>query len=139
MSIVRWDPFQEVAELQRAVNRLFDDRLRHDSAYTQTFPVGIYETADEVVVQAELPGVSKEDVNVQVQGSQLTIRARRQHRAPEGATWLRQESTDGEFLRTFNLGLPIRPDGIVAEYENGVLSVHLPKADEVKPRQIAIR
>lgn len=139
MSIARWDPFHEASTLQRSINRLFDESFRRDGPLAGTFPVDIYETADELVVQAEVPGTRQEDVAVQVQGTQLTIRTQRRHEVPQGASWLRQETAEGESLRSFNLGLPIRSESIVADYRDGILTVHLPKADEVRPRSIPIR
>ena len=142
MSLIRWDPFQEVSDLHRTFSRLLDDPLRRDPvsqfAFGRGFPVDIYETADEVVVCAELPGATPENVSVQMQGSQLTIKATRRLQVPEGSTWLRQETAEGEYLRSFNLGLPVKPEAIRATYRDGILNVHLPKSDEVRPRQIRI-
>lgn len=138
MSVVRWDPVREVAELQRSLSRLFDN-LRVDEGSGHGFPVDIYETDDEVVVSADLPGVRPEDIQVHYHGGQLSIRYKRVLRMPQDAVCHRQERVEGEFVRTFSLATPINADAVRAEHEAGVLAVHLPKHAQAKPRQIPVQ
>ena len=138
MSLVHWDSLHEVSDLQRSVNRLFDT-ARLDGAPARGFPVDIYETDNEIVLLADLPGVRPEDVTVQFHGGQLSIRARRQEPPATSPTWLRQERAEGEFLRTFTLGIPITAAAVEADHADGVLTVHLPKSEEARPHQVPIR
>jgi HSP20 family protein len=138
MSVVRWDPIAEMANLQRSISQLFDDFLASERRGAG-FPVSVYETGDEVVVRADLPGVRPEDVQVQYDQGHLYIRATRQTHAPDGALWLVRESTGGEYTRAVSLGIPVDPDGIQAVLEHGVLEVRLPKAAEVRPKRIPVR
>lgn len=138
MSVVRWDPSTELTDLRRTVRRLFDD-LRMDTTGPNAFAVDIYELPEELLVQAELPGVALEDVQVQIQGGHLLMRANRGDSAPEGARPLQREVLTGEFVRAFSLGTPIKAEAVSAEYKNGILTVHLPKADEAKARTITVR
>jgi HSP20 family protein len=138
MSVVRWEPSSEMADLRRTVRRLFED-LRPDACGPSSFPVDLYETPEEIVVRCELPGIRVEDVQVQLQGGRLTIRASRRESIPEGARPIQTETVAGEFVRAFSLGVPVVADDVAADYENGVLTVHLPKADEARAKTIAVR
>ena len=137
MSVIRWDPSAEIGDLRRSVRRLFDD-LRLDAVAPTAFPVDVYEAADEIVVLAELPGVRAEGVAVRIEGGHLSIRAARESRVPEGVRVLQRETVSGEFSRTFGLGVPVDADKVSARYENGILTIRLPKAEEARSRKIEV-
>jgi HSP20 family protein len=138
MSVVRWDPVRELSELQRSINQLFEGRPGLDSLIS-AFPVDVYETADEVVVRADLPGVRPEDIQVQHHEGQLFIRVTRAAKAPEGATWLVRQTPEGEMVRSLSLGVPVEVENVQATYDAGVLELRLPKAEHARPRAIPVR
>ncbi|HOV79665.1 MAG TPA: Hsp20/alpha crystallin family protein [Bacillota bacterium] len=145
MALIRWDPFRELAGLQHAVNRLFDENLRlfkapEGGALAQggTFPVDIKETPDAVLVKAELPGVNKEDIKVSFSDNLLTIRGeRKKEEKEEGANFLRIERSYGSLSRSFTVDIPVKQDGIKARYQDGVLEITLPK-EEGKKKELTI-
>lgn len=99
--------------------------------------VNIYETAEGYTLEADLPGVAKDGVEISLDQNSLTITGRRRHRQPEGAHY--RESTDADFRRVFELDPVIDTGRIVARVEDGVLTLDLPKAEQAKPRQIAVK
>jgi HSP20 family protein len=102
--------------------------------------VDIAEQGDESIVVAELPGVRKEDLKISIQDGQLTISGeRRQHQLPENSSWLRNEAWSGEFSRTIQLPHEVKEDGVSAELKNGILRIVLPKAEEVRAREIKVQ
>lgn len=142
MSIMKWDPYGDLAGLQNAVNRLFDDSVfrsrEKQGNLAGMFPVDVYETADAVVVQAEIPGLTLEDINVQIMENQLFIQGEKRQAGPDESRLMRTERAYGRFQRSFTIGIPVKQEGIKARLKNGVLEVTLPKADESKPKQITI-
>ena len=101
--------------------------------------VDIVERSDELVIVADLPGTTGENVNVEFEDGTLTLRATIDQRQGEGTTYLRHEYEVGDYRRTFEVGDSIEADRITAEYSDGVLTLHLPKRESLKPRQIEIR
>ncbi len=147
MAIVRWDPFRDVMTLQDRMNRLFDHALtktRADddeglTASTWLPAVDIYETADSVILKAELPGVSRENIDIQVRDNTLTLKGERKfEREVKDENYLRIERSYGSFQRAFSLPTVIHQDEIKAVFKDGVLEVTLPKAEEAKPKQVKI-
>jgi len=142
--IRRWDPFQEVFSLRRAIDRILDEAFSRPSwflAGSSDWPaVDIYETKDEVVVKAAVPGVRPEDLEVTVSGNTVTLRGefREEQEAREGS-WIRQERRLGAFTRSFVLPVEVVAERAVAEYEHGVLTLRLPKAEAVKARTIKVK
>lgn len=147
MTIVKWDPFRNVSALQDRINRLFEDafpRARHDE---EEFSMGawrpavdIYETGSAIVLTAELPGVSKENVAIEVKENMLTLSGERT--APKEIkeeSYYRRERSFGMFRRAFALPDSIDPDQIKAIFKDGVLKIEIPKPEEKKPRQVAIK
>ena len=137
MSMMPWSPFREMADLHR-LNRWFDDALWNERERRWSFPVDVYETADDVIVRADLPGVRAEDIRVQWTAGHLVITARREQSQPEGATPVRMETAFGEFTRSFELGIRVDADGLRADSEDGVLTITAPKAADVRPRDSPI-
>lgn len=133
MSLVRWDPFRELSALQHSINRLFEDIYPRQGNLTQgwMFPVDIKETPEAILVKAEIPGVSKDDIKVAFDNNVLTIRGeRKSEEKEEGANFLRVERKHGSFSRSFSVDVPVDQEKIKASYKDGVLEVVLPKGAE---------
>jgi len=121
-------------ELDRVAGQLLNSRQ-----VPRLMPMDPYRDGDHDVLTADLPGVDPGSVDMDVDGQLLTIRAERTPRSKEGVKWLTRERPAGSFLRQLNLGQGIDTANISASYENGVLSVLIPVAEEAKPRKIAIQ
>jgi HSP20 family protein len=103
-------------------------------------PLNVWEDDDNLYVEAELPGLNPDNIDVAVtEGDQLTIAGERTPRGPEGSTWLRQECGYGRFTRTITLPAAVDADEVEATYEAGVLTLTLPKMEEAKPKRIAVK
>ncbi len=144
MSLMRWQPFEELMSLREAMDRLFEESIVWPRSLlapaAQSFAVDIYETKDDVVVKASLPGVKPEDIEVSVVGDTLTIKGEvKEEKDIKEENYIRKERRYGSFCRSFTLPVSVNPDKATAEYENGVLTLTLPKAEEVKPKTIAIK
>ena len=144
MSLVRWVPRQNGHSAVATLDRLFDDffsptALRSEGASLSP-AVDVEETPEAYVFRADLPGIASKDVKVTVHGDRVTLRAerKREEKKSDGALH-RIERAFGVFERSFTLGLPVRTDQVKASYKDGVLEVHVPKADEAKPRDIEVQ
>ena len=146
MTIVRWDPFRDVAVLQDRINRLFNESfgqtrdLDDDMRVCAWRPaVDIYEAENEIVLIAELPGIAKEDVSVEVKDNALTLRG---ERFPEAKInedkYYRKEICFGTFERSFTLQDRIQPEQIKATFKNGILTVKIPRPQAETPKQITV-
>jgi HSP20 family protein len=146
MSMVRFDPFREMAQMQDRINRIFGDAYtrRHDDDLTQRgewFPaVDIYENANqEIVLKAELPGLVREDIDVRVENNTLTLRGERKRDTEvKQEQFHRVERSYGSFSRSFSLPSRIDTEKVRAEFKDGVLAITLPVKAEAKPRQIEV-
>ena len=147
MPLIRWTPRRtstEVTAFQSEIDRLFDDLLRAAPVPQQrpvlTPPVDVVETPEAYVFRADLPGVDGKAVKVSVSGDTLTFRGERPREAPQkdGAVH-RVERSYGVFERSFTLGKPVRADQVRASYRDGVLEIHVPKADEARARDIEVQ
>ena len=145
MSITRFDPFRDLRSLQDEVNRLFSTSFSRSfgdagimrGAWTPT--VDIYENKDEIVLEAELPGMNREDFEQTIENNVLTLRGeRRFEKKDESDSYHRVERAYGAFSRSFTLPHTVSSEGVTAEYKNGVLRVVLHKREEVKARRIEI-
>jgi HSP20 family protein len=115
----------------------FDDVAPSAPAYP---PLNVWEDDDHLYVEAELPGLKREDIDVAVaEGDQLTIAGARKPCGPENGAWLRQECGYGRFTRTLTLPTVVDADGVEARYEAGVLTLTLPKSDAARPKRIAVK
>ena len=130
--------------LQDEVNRLFEDnftreRSGHADLATWAPPVDIYETENELVVKAELPDFQDKDIDVRITNNTLTIRGvRKFEKDLKEENYLRIERAYGSFMRSFSLPNTVSSENIRADYRNGVLTLHLAKREESKPKQIKI-
>jgi len=139
--MMRWDPFRDVAALQRDINRLFDPSSRRENGFGDTrFPLmDVSETEDGVMIRALVPAMSQDDVKITLFRNVLTISGeKRAADLPEGARALRVERSTGHFERTFRLNRPVDEDKISAHVRDGVLTLTLPLKAEAKPRQISL-
>jgi HSP20 family protein len=143
-TVSRLEPFRGLSTLHDQVNRLFNETVLRgqgeDSALTTWSPaVDIYETENELVVKADLPDVSEKDIDVRVENNLLTIRGERKfEKSVSEDNYLRVERSYGTFSRSFSLPNAVNAEAIHAEYNNGVLTVTMPKREESKPRQVKV-
>ncbi len=146
MSIVRFDPFREMAVLQDRVNRVFGDygRRGEDEVLTRGAwvpAVDIFETeGHELVLKAELPDLTREAINLKVENNTLTLSGEKKidHEVKD-SQYIRTERAIGTFSRAFTLPSSVDSARISAEYKNGVLTVRLPRREEAKPKQIQVQ
>jgi HSP20 family protein len=145
MTIVRYDPFRDLRTLQEEVNRLFSTNLTRGFAEESIGrgawnpSVDIYENKDQIVLEAELPGMNREDFELSVENNVITLRGERQfEKKDDSDNYHRVERSYGSFTRSFTLPQTVSADGATAEYRNGVLRVTLPKREETKARRIEI-
>jgi HSP20 family protein len=142
-TLTRWEPFRGASSLQDQVNRLFNDvveRTAEESSLTAWAPaVDIYETEHELMVKADLPDVDPKDLDIRVENNILTIRGERKfEKKVNEENYLRVERAYGSFARSFTLANTVNSDAIKADYQNGVLTLTIPKREEAKPKQIKV-
>lgn len=145
MSVSRWEPFKDLMTLREAMDRLFEESYvrpgTHYRAGGETrcsLPINAYATDEEIVITAAIPGVDPETVEITFESETLTIRGEMQ--APlENVEYLLQERSHGKFERTLRLNIPVQPDKAEATFEQGVLTLVIPKREEIKPRTIQIK
>ena len=136
-------PFRGASTLQEQINRIFGDGLAHTDQESNLTPwapaVDIYETENELVVKADLPDVDPQDLDIRVENNVLTIRGERKFdtKAHED-NYLRIERAYGCFSRSFSLASSVNSDTIKADYDDGVLTLSVPKTEEAKPKQIKV-
>jgi len=145
MELVRWEPFDGLNRIQSRINDLFDETFGRSRAFSAPVngawypPVDVLESRDSYLIRAELAGMKKEDFNLEVRDGTLTLSGERNFEEPaNGVEYHRVERASGKFVRSFSLPHTIKSDEIKASYRDGILEVHVPKADEAKPKQIAI-
>jgi len=137
-----------VYQLRNEVDRLVNDFFRPMggdlsggwAGAARAFPpLNAWEDGDTTYIEAELPGVKSEDLDISVEGSLLTIRGRRNEETVEGMVYHRQERGSGEFTRALRLNVDVDPAGVEATLKDGVLLVKLPKAESAKPKKIQVQ
>lgn len=146
MSIVRWDPFRELDEMNDRLNRFFGrsalSRSDRDALTVVDWApsVDIVETPEEFQIKAELPDVKKDDVSVSVDGNVLRIRGeRKQEKEDQNKRFHRVERSYGSFMRTFTLPENVDDGKVQAEFKDGMLNVRLPKSDKAKPKSVQVK
>ena len=132
------DLWDEMFRLNRDMGRLF--RPVGESSRAGVFPpLNVYDDGESIVVRAEIPGISPEDLEVQATANSLTLKGeRKREESAEHSSYHRREREHGVFSRSLNLSQPVNPDKIQASYKLGVLEVVLPKADEARPRKVEL-
>ncbi len=144
MSISRWEPMRDFMTLHQAMDRLFEDsfvrpgRLFDEGSTATYLPLDVFTTKDAVVIRASVPGINPDDVEITVEGSTVTIRGETKP-APEDGTYLLQEQRYGPFARSIELAIPVQADKAEAAFKNGLLTLTIPKAEEIKPKVIKVK
>lgn len=146
MAVVRWSPMRDIMSVRDEMNRLFNEvfsRPRDEEGTwlsgAWTPPVDIYETSDALVLKAEIPGFSKEDVSVELKDHTLILKGERQREAEvKEENYQRLERAYGTFQRSFLLPTTVDQEKVQASYKDGVLELRLPKVEAAKPKRIAI-
>ncbi len=133
MSFTRWDPLRDLFALQERIERMADA-----GAAGWTPPVDLYETTDRYVLIAELPGLTRDDIDIQVQDGTVTLQGRRRSAAVPCEQYHRVERGHGAFRRRFSVPVPIDTRGVSADLKEGILTVTLPKSAEAMPRRIEV-
>lgn len=144
MTLARFDPFERLMTLRQAIDRLFDEAWIPTSRFFREemgmAPVDVAEDEQAITVKAALPGMKPEEIEVSVAGTLLTIKG--EHKAEEeakGQNWLRREIRYGRVERTLDLPAPVDTDRAEAQFENGLLTLRLPKLEAAKPKHIPVR
>lgn len=140
------DPFRELEMLQREMNRLFDFSLTRSPMEESTLlggqwapAIDVYDSKDNIMVKADLPGLTKDEIEVSVHNNNLIIKGeKKKDQEVKEENYYRTERFYGSFYRTIPLSSDVDADKVVAKYEDGVLSLTLPKKEEAKPKQITI-
>ncbi|MBF0622002.1 MAG: Hsp20/alpha crystallin family protein [Magnetococcales bacterium] len=141
MSVAIYDPFRSVRALQNEINRVFDQDWQETNVASHwSMRVDIKEAGDALVLKADLPGMTLEDIRVNVEDGRLTISGERQFEKDEKKEdYHRVECTYGQFSRSFQIPAYTDVTGISADYKNGVLTITLPKREDAKPRQVEVK
>jgi HSP20 family protein len=146
MDLIRWNPLNEMVSLRERLNRLFDDSQfptdwsKEDAAMGIWSPaVDLFEKNDHLVIKAELPGIEKKDISVHMKDGVLTLKGERKHENEvQDGNFYRREMSYGKFQRSFRLPGDVDPEKITAQFENGLLTIEVPKPEQHKPKQIAV-
>jgi HSP20 family protein len=144
VTIVRWEPFRELSSLQTEMNRLFNAAFDapaggNGGVRRWTPAMDLLETDDAFVLRADLPGLTEDDVNIELEDNVLTLAGERKSAHEEkGEGFHRVERSFGSFSRSLTLPKGVDPEAVTAGFENGVLEVRVPKPEQRKPRKIAI-
>jgi HSP20 family protein len=140
MVIARWDPFRDLEDLQERVNRIFQERMGRTEAAQKTWApvVDAYEDENNIVLMVELPGLRREDIDIEVTSDAVTIKGERKFEASEQKNYVRVERPHGPFARTFAINVPINTGGVKASYRDGVLEIIVPKSEETKPKKVEV-
>jgi HSP20 family protein len=147
MALARWTPMGNLQSFQDEMNRMFNQFFRGGTGEeagwgvrTWTPPVDLYETDDALILKAELPGVSKDDVSIEIHQNTLVLRGQRKHEAEvQQDRYHRVERAYGTFQRSFVLPTMVDQKKVQATYKDGVLELRLPKSEAAKPKRIAIQ
>lgn len=144
-NLTRWEPAREMMTLREAMDRLFDDAFTRPlsvrDGWSMASPaIDMYQTDNDVVVKASIPGIKAEEVQINVTGDILTLKGEaRQEEDRKERSWHIREQRFGSFERSIVLPTDVKSDQAEAVFENGILTITLPKADEVKPKTINIK
>ena len=142
-NLIRWEPAREMMTLREAMDRLFDDAFTRPLTLRDGWSapaIDMYQTDDEIVVKAALPGIKPDEVQINITGEVLTLKGETKHEEEKKEkAWHMREQRYGSFERSVILPTDVVADKDKAEFENGILTITLPKAEEVKPKIINIK
>lgn len=141
MALVRWDPFTEA---RAAMDRAIGESMRplamlRGLGEMSTMPLDVYQTPSDLVIKATIPGVNPDDVDITITGDTLTINAEIKEETVQDAEYLYRERRFGAVTRTISLPKSLKGDEAEASFDNGVLTLKIPKAEEAKPKQIKVK
>jgi HSP20 family protein len=137
-----WDPFREMMSMRRAMDRLMDGSLgeEQERQWNLSVPMDVSESEDAYLLKASLPGIDPNDIDITFRDGILTIKGEvREDQEVDREQYRVRERRWGSFSRSIQLPSAVRADEIEASYQNGVLRLHIPKTDEVKPKRIQIK
>jgi len=142
MAIVRWDPFKDIMSLQERINKIFDETVQKDrkSQYGDWYPpVDIFEKEDGITIIMEIPGVSEEDIDLQITDGVLTVRGEKKlPYEKNNENFYRLERNFGKFARSFALPNSVDQNKVKASLKEGILKIEIGKRDEIKPKVIKV-
>lgn len=146
MDLIQWNPLREMVSLRERMSRLFDDSWFRTDGFGDDVAMGMWSPAvdmfekdDHLVIKAELPGMEKKDINLDLKDGVLTLRGERKHENQvQDENFYRREMSYGKFVRTFSLPSDVDPEKIKAEFQNGLLTIEVPKPEQHKPKQITV-
>ncbi len=147
MALIRWDPFRDLLTLQDRMDRLFQDSMTRSRGHEESLapgfwspPVDIYETDESVILKAELAGLNKNDVTIEVKDSTLILRGERKFEKDiKEENYHRIERSYGSFSRTFSLPQTVDQSKVTATFKDGLLEIKIPKVKDARPKQIEIK
>ncbi len=141
--IARWDPVRDMITMRQAMDRAMDESFARGAETRGTgawlLPMDAYVTEDAIVIRADVPGITPEDLDITLEGDTLAIRGEIQRERDETRKYVLLERPTGKFERTLTINTPIDHDKVEASFKDGVLTLTLAKAEAVKPRQIAVK
>jgi HSP20 family protein len=141
--IGRFDPIRDMITMRRAMDRMLDDAFARGTETRGTgawmLPMDAFITEDAIIIQADVPGITADELDITLEGDTLTIRGEIKRQEQDKKQYIMLERPIGKFERTLNINTPIDHDKVEAAFENGVLTLTLPKAEAVKPRQITVK
>ena len=146
MNLVKWNPVREMTAMQNRINRMFNEpfwpvgRMDDDTAMGMWSPaVDLYDKDDHFVIKAELPGVDKKDISIDLKDRVLTLSGERSYENEvKEENYYRKERSYGKFQRAFTLPADVDSDKIKAEFKDGLLKIEVPKPEQQKPKQVTI-
>src|SRR5947199_6804805 len=145
MALIRWEPVRELNTIQSEMNRLFNSFFESSSPANGTSlrrwipAMDLVETDDDFVLRADLPGLTEDDVNIELEDNVLTLSGeRKSEREEKNEGYYRVERASGSFQRSLTLPEGVDPEGIKADFDKGVLEVRIPKPQQRKPRKVTI-
>lgn len=141
--ITRFDPIRDMITMRQAVDRMLDEAFTRGSESRGTgawlLPMDAYVTDEAIVIRADVPGITADELDITLEGDTLTIRGEIHRENADNRKYVLIERPTGKFERTLNINTPIDHDKVEASFENGVLTLSLPKAEAIKPRQITVK
>jgi len=136
-AIIRWSPARELVRLSDAMDRMMEEAWARTAPREYRLPIDVYSTPSEIVLMANVPGLKPEDVNITLEGDTLALGG--ELKAPfENVDYIFQERPFGRFSRTLTINVPIDAEKVEASFENGVLTITLPKAEAARPKVIKV-
>ena len=146
MNLVKWSPWKEMPALHGSLNRFFNDPFFNIGRFADNDEMGmwnpavdLYEKDDYFMIKAELPGVDKDDIKIDLKDGLLTLSGERSHdNEVKDESYYRRERSYGKFQRVFTLPAEVDPENIKAEYKDGVLQIEVPKPEEKKAKKITV-